>query len=532
MNVGIDLGTTYSAVACVDGSGVVRIIDNLEGERLTPSAVFINGGEIVVGADARIEGQFKPECLVKYAKNHIGDPDYVFNVDGNAYSPADISGYVLEKLVIDAKEMLGEEIDGAVITCPLCFDEQTRAATRLAAEKAGLNVLQILDEPTAAALAYGYSKQEDMNKTILIYDLGGGTFDSTVMKLDFAGDKHETEIIAAGGDRQLGGKDWDEKLAEYVLSEFCNRTGFDPKELKCDSEFIEMLGNDIERVKKMLSFKESANITVKYAEKKEKIEVTRAKFEEITESLLNQTIVVIDNMLSAKNMTMDQIGEIILVGGSTGMPQVKARLEMEYCKPINSFWPDCAVARGAALMASFPNYFTSTTASDASSDVSGSSNRLSSNGLSGIENIYDIYDGSIDFLYILKSYGIITVDTQGHRVISNIILKDTKRYKVTKQFRTDVESQDSLKIEIFENWSLEDICPEELGFKLYEDYVLQFPHPVSKGTLFEVTFNLNGLCELEVEVSIEGVLKHSFKPVRINDGSNDETDLFCSLKLK
>ncbi len=516
--IGIDLGTTYSCVACVDDTGRIQILDNAEGEQTTPSVVFIKDGEVVVGSTARQEGGLNPECIVERVKNYMGDPDYSLNVDGTEYSPAAISRYILEKLVKDAKEALGEEIDGAIVTCPAYFGDHARAATRLAAEKAGLNVLQILDEPTAAALAYGYSKQEDMNKTILIYDLGGGTFDSTVMKLNFSGDKREMEVITTGGDHQLGGKDWDAKLTEYITEEFCSRTGCNPEDMACDPDCIQTFSENTEKTKKLLTAKESASMTVNFDGQKEKIEITRAKFDEITESQLNQTIMLIDNMLSAKNMTMDQIDEIILVGGSTRMPQVKARLEMEYGKPISSFEPDKAVAMGAALMASFANYATSTTASDASSDSSGSSGELS---LGGATEFTDAQGR--DFVVKVKctkSYGIIALDG-GNRVLSNIILKDTEKpCEVSKNFYASVDNQSSVLIEILEDNSLEDTCAEEDGTKMYEDSTIKFPAPVAKGTLLEVTLVMDQDGTLEVELSVNGGPKQRVTPVRIGNDAN------------
>ena len=508
--IGIDLGTTYSCVAYVDETGRVQIIDNSEGEQTTPSVVFISGGEVVVGSTARQEGGLQPECIVERVKNYMGDPDYTLNVDGTDYSPAAISRYILEKLVRDAKDKLGDDIDGAIVTCPAYFGDHARAATRLAAEKAGLNVLQILDEPTAAALAYGYSKQEDMNKTILIYDLGGGTFDSTVMKLNFVGDKREMEVITTGGDHLLGGKDWDAKLTEYITQEFCSRTGCDPDEMACDPECIQMFSENTEKTKKLLTSKESATMTVNYDGQKERIEITREKFDEITESKLNQTISLIDNMLNAKNMSMNDIDEIILVGGSTRMPQVKARLEAEYGKPISSFEPDKAVAMGAALMASFANYATTKTSDGSGSSAGGGSSELS-------------LGGATEFT---------AYDENNQRILSNIILKDTEKpCAVSRNFSASVNNQSAALIEILENNSVEESCPEEEGTKMYEDSTIQFPNPVPKGTPLEVTFVMDQDGTLEVELSVNGGPKQKVTPVRLGNDTN-MVGMESSLKLQ
>lgn len=518
--IGIDLGTTYSCVAYVDeATGNLRIIDNFEGKQTTPSIVYINNGEVVVGETARDEGAMSPECIVERVKNYMGDPDYTLNIDGQDYSPAAISKYILMKLLKDAKTALGDDIDGAVVTCPAYFGDHARAATRLAAEQAGLNVLQILDEPTAAALGYGYSKKEDMDKTILIYDLGGGTFDCTVMKLNFVGDKREMEVITTGGDRMLGGKDWDAKLTQYVIEEFCSKTGCDPDEMANDVEFMADCSKQSEEIKKRLSSKESVAYPVDYDGNKEKIEVAREKFDELTEGLLNQTVMLIENMLSAKGLSIDGIDEIILVGGSTRMPQVRARLEREYEKPISTFEPDKAVAMGAALMASFAGYASSKTAESAGNSSSSGAAGLSLGGAT--EFTTPTGEEFIVKIKCTKSYGIIALDGNHNRILSNIVLKDTEKpCAISKMFSASSDNQSSALIEILENDSIEEVTAEEEGTKMYEDSTLYFPRPVAKGTPLEITFIMDKDGTLEVELSVDGGPKQRVTPVRIGNDTN------------
>ena len=358
--IGIDLGTTYSCVSYVDETGTVRIIDNIEGEQTTPSIVFFDpNGTAVVGSTARAAGAMNPEYIVERVKNFMGDPDYKFTTyDGQEYSAAAVSSLILRKLIEDAERALGEEIEGAVITCPAYFGEGAKNATMVAGENVvlsngkNLKVLKILDEPTAAAIAYGNSRHEDMNKTILIYDLGGGTFDCTVMKVNFSGETREMETITTGGNHQLGGKDWDEALANLVREKFCEITGCDPQEMEADPECKAWFSENIEKAKRFLTSRESTSLTPIFGSERERIEVTREEFENATLGLLEQTIMLVNDMLSSAGLTMENdIDEIILVGGSTYMPQVTKRLEEEYHKPIMSYEPNKAVAMGAALVA-------------------------------------------------------------------------------------------------------------------------------------------------------------------------------------
>ena len=358
--IGIDLGTTYSCVSYVDEMGIVRILDNREGEQTTPSVVFFEeDGRAVVGSTARDAGAMNPERIVERVKNYMGDADYRFYANGKEYSAAAVSSLILKKLIEDAELALGDEIEGAVITCPAYFGDGAKYATRAAGENVvlsngqNLQVLRILDEPTSAAIAYCNSKHEDMDKTVLIYDLGGGTFDCTVMKITINGDEKVRQAITTGGNHQLGGKDWDAALAEIVRSKFCDATGADENEMMADPECIAWFSENIEKAKKNLTSRESTTLTLNWGGYKERIEVTREEFEEATAPLLDQTILLVNDMFEKKGMNViSDIDEIILVGGSTYMPQVTNRLNAEYNKPLTSYEPNKAVAMGAAIVAS------------------------------------------------------------------------------------------------------------------------------------------------------------------------------------
>ena len=349
--IGVDLGTIYAKMSYVDG-GTVKIIENSEGDLSTPCAVyFAENGEITVGSTALQEGGLKPDRVVERVKYFIGDPSFTITFDGKDYSSSDVLAIIFRKLVRDARFYLGEEINGAVITCPAYFDETARAAIKAAGEAAGLNVLKILDEPMAAGLAYGNSRNENMQKTVLIYHLGGA-FDCTVLKIDFKGNSRKMEVIAIGGDHQLGGKDWDARLADYVRNEFARRKGIYVDDMENDLESRAWFYENMEKTKKNLTGKNTAVLTVSFNGEKERIEITRETFDSITVELLERTILLVDEMLFRKGLSMaDDIDEIILVGGSARMPQVQQRLEQVYNKPISSFEPDKIVAMGAAIMA-------------------------------------------------------------------------------------------------------------------------------------------------------------------------------------
>lgn len=366
--IGIDLGTTQSCISVVDDTGVLRVIDSYDsGSATTPSVVYFDPdtSEVLVGDIAKSEGFLHPECMVQCIKNYMSDV-MTIDINGHEYSPSEISSIILTKLIRDAEKWLGEEkIDGAVITCPAYFADVAHEAMIRAGTNVTLNngeklkVLKIIPEPVAAALAFAELRHEKNQKNILIYDLGGATFDVTVMKLNITDDDKKAEIITIDGNHQLGGRDWDSALACYVRERFCELAGCDPDEILNDSDQNQWYSETIERAKMTLSRKEIVTVVPSFNGNREKIEITREIFEAETESLLNQTIQIIDDMLEKRGLSIaTDIDEIVLVGGSTKMPQVKKRLMAEYGKPINSFEQDKLVAMGAALVANGLEYTT------------------------------------------------------------------------------------------------------------------------------------------------------------------------------
>jgi len=341
---GIDLGTTYSAIAYVDEHGKPVVVPNQESERITPSVVLFDGDQIIVGNTAKESAKVEPHRVVGRVKQHMGDPHFVFEHDGQVYSAEDISSFVLRKVVGDAEIALGgEKITDVVITCPAYFGTDEREATANAGRLAGLNVRAILNEPTAAAIAYGLEQADD--QVVLVYDLGGGTFDVTMIEIK----DRLIRVICTGGDHRLGGALWDEAIVVHLADQFKVQTGLDVDPMD-DAEVLNDLFLQAERGKKTLSQRDKAPFRVTHGGSQARVELEREGFDGITKHLLDRTVELTRDMLKdaqAKGYT--KFDKIILVGGSTRMPQVRARLVAEFHVEPESFDPDESVAKGAAL---------------------------------------------------------------------------------------------------------------------------------------------------------------------------------------
>jgi molecular chaperone DnaK (HSP70) len=341
---GIDLGTTYSAIAYVDEHGKAVIVPNQESERITPSVVLFDGDNIIVGNTAKESAKVEPHRVVSRIKQHMGDPNFVFQYEGQSFGPEDLSSFILRKVAGDAEIALaGEKVTDVVITCPAYFGTPEREATANAGRLAGFNVRAILNEPTAAAIAYGLEQGED--QTVLVYDLGGGTFDITMIEIK----DRLIRVICTGGDHHLGGTLWDEAIVMYLAEQFRSQTGEESDPLD-DPEVLNDLFLQAERGKKTLTQREKAPFRVTHAGKQARVELDRPKFEEITRHLLDRTIELTHEMLAdARDKGHTHFDKIILVGGATRMPQVHDRLVAEFNMEPESYDPDEAVAKGAAL---------------------------------------------------------------------------------------------------------------------------------------------------------------------------------------
>ncbi len=347
--VGIDLGTTNSVVAVMEG-GESTVIPNAEGSRLTPSVVaFTKNGERLVGVAAKRQAVLNPDRTIASIKREMGT-DHKVTVDGKHFSPEEISAMVLQKLKTDAEAYLGEPVTSAVITVPAYFNDAQRTATKTAGEIAGLNVLRIINEPTAASLAYGLDKKS--SETILVWDLGGGTFDVSVLEV---GDG-VFEVKSTAGDTHLGGDDWDQRVVDYIADEFKREQGID---LRKDRQALQRLREAAEKAKVELSSVVQTNINLPFitadaeGPKHLDLTLTRAKFDEITRDLLERCVQPFKRAVEDAKITASQLDEIILVGGSTRMPMVQdlVRKLADGKEPNKSVNPDEVVALGAAIQA-------------------------------------------------------------------------------------------------------------------------------------------------------------------------------------
>lgn len=345
---GIDLGTTYSCISYVDDiSGDPVIVDNEEGTSVTPSVVYFEDeSSYTVGDVAKESAVVSPENTCEFVKRKMGTKDIALTINNTDYSPEQISSLILTKLVKDAENALDTKIKDVVITCPAYFGIAERTATENAGRMAGLNVLEIINEPTAAALCYGSLRDVD-NKVILVYDLGGGTFDVTIIRVT----PQEIIAIATDGDHQLGGKNWDDMLIRHLQDEFCEqKPDFDGE---FDLEALQELQLKAEKAKQQLTAKANTKVIVSASGMKASIELTRETFDDITSSLLKRTIDITNHAIkAAEEKGVTQIEEIVLVGGSCKMPQVKEIISGTYPDiPIKMFEPNAAVAKGAAIHA-------------------------------------------------------------------------------------------------------------------------------------------------------------------------------------
>ena len=345
--IGIDLGTTRSAVAAIK-DGEPKILENSEGERVTPSIVAFDGEERLVGKPAKNQMLTNEENTVKSIKRHMGE-DYEVELEGENYTPQQISSMILQKLKNDAEDKLGDTVEKAVITVPAHFDDTQRQATKDAGEIAGLEVERILNEPTAAALAYGLDDEQD--KTILVYDFGGGTFDVTVLEM---GDGIY-EVQSTEGDNNLGGDDFDQKIIDWVLEKFEDENGID---LSSEDEAMQRIRENAEEAKKELSSRKQTKINIPFIHQEDgetyniDYELTRSKFEDLVEELIQKTTQPTETAINDAGINKGDLDEVILVGGTTRVPAVQEHVQaITGMKPDQSVSPDEAVAEGAAIQA-------------------------------------------------------------------------------------------------------------------------------------------------------------------------------------
>jgi molecular chaperone DnaK (HSP70) len=504
---GIDLGTTYSCIAYVDEHGKPVVVPNADNDLTTPSVVYFESpGNIVVGETAKEVAETYPNQVVSTVKRVMGDTLWEFEYDGHTYTPQEISSHILRKVVVDAEANTGHKIKDVVITVPAYFGVNQKEATKQAGELAGLNVLYVIPEPTAAAISYGMEQEDD--QVILVYDLGGGTFDITVIEVK----EGAITVICTGGDHQLGGRNWDEALASYFAQCFSDETENSVDELTENPETWQELLNATEKCKKALSTRTTRPETIRHEGERVKIELTRDKFEEITTNFMEQTLSMTEAVLkTAKDKGYARIDKLLLVGGSTYMPQVKAKLEQKFPFEIRLFDPNQSVAKGAAIfgykcyldeqikiaIADETGQDTETVNLDSVNETvfkKAQEKVALQHGLPlpGIKKLTETRITNVTS----KSFGIvIIINENGDEGVQNLILiDDTVPNKITRPFSTFADNQEGVTLRCMENTErkgpddspIPQVDPtQEIG-----NTELRFSHSLPKGSPIEVTFSL------------------------------------------
>lgn len=517
---GIDLGTTYSCIAYIDEAGKPVVLKNAEGDLTTPSVVFFESQtDITVGSAAKESAKMYPEQVVTFIKRSIGQPGFSLNLNGIDMKPEEISSYILKKVVQDAEETLrmegklddDEQIRDVVITCPAYFGVAERDATKAAGVIAGLNVMAIINEPTAAAITYGVT-DDSQTRTVLVYDLGGGTFDITMINIK----PGEIRVICTGGDHNLGGKDWDDRVLLYLAEQYQAETGTLDNILE-DAETLQELSLAAERAKKLLSAKEKAPVAVNYMGERVRIELTRQKFDELTEDLLTRTIDLTGEMFKEaekKGFSQKDVSEILLVGGSSKMPQVMRRVKVEFGIETKMFDPDESVAKGAAIYANKMSEYNIVLEEIAKQQ-----------GKSFEEVKEQIDNGQMDIQKEAKkanvpmrggrlpgddvkiinvssrSFGTVAYDSNDQLKLFNIIIKNAELPATgTNSFYPRSNNQKSVKFNVMECLSSDEVVDTELG-KEVGNAVLTLPEGVTLDTEIQVTFRLDesGLLHLHAK---------------------------------
>lgn len=496
--IGIDLGTTFSVVAYLDSTGRPCTIPNSEGDLITPSVVLLEGNSAVVGKEAVKASGMEPELIADFAKRDMGSKFYSKKVGGEQYPPEVIQSLILEKLKRDAELKVGP-IDKAVVTVPAFFNEPRRKATQDAAQLAGLKILDIINEPTAAAIAFGYQVgfldakgQTRKKETILVYDLGGGTFDVTLMEIEGA----DFTAIATGGDVFLGGIDWDRRLADYIADKFRDKHhGFDPRQ---DPAGIQRLLKEAEDAKRTLSARDQVTVTFEHVGQGIRLPITRAEFEEMTQDLLERTRFTIRSVLKEARLQWTDLTRLLLVGGSSRMPMVQRMLEEESGMKVDrSLSPDEAVAHGAALYAGL-----------LLAQQGGGNSPSASKPAMRVRNVSS------------HDLGVLSKDPATGRPLNSVIIPRNTVLPVTKgkRYKTAKLGQKNIVINVIEGGDSAGRNSTPIGRCTIKD----LPADLPAGTVVEVFFTYGENGRLKVEGRLPELKRKAILSIERASGLNDE----------
>lgn len=500
---GIDLGTTYSCIAYVDETGRATVVNNSEGTNTTPSVVnFASPSQVVVGQVAKENAVIDPDNTISLVKTLMGKTDFAISYNGEDKSPEEVSAYILRKVAEDAAKMLDTEVKDVVITCPAYFGTAERTATKNAGIIAGLNVLEVISEPTAAALYYGCAREQE-EKTILVFDLGGGTFDVTIMNIS----SEKIEVICSDGNHELGGKDWDEAVMRYLAEEFISQTGF-------DGEFDEYAQQDMrlkaEKAKQQLTSRDQVPVMLDAAGLRARINLTREKFDEITSALLGEAIEKTESAIDVAKEKGYNIDEILLVGGSTRMPQVTKAIVDRFGMEPKILDPDEAVAKGAAIHA--VNVYVNNQKSlepgdvgETTVNVGGATKEINADDykeeLAVQPEMMSIGGKTRQVVVATTKSFAIEVLINGESKCCNMIIKNEPMpdgsISVTKEFGTNVANQESAELVVYESDFMEETFDVDKDFVL-GTATLELPGNLPAGSPIQVTFTLSTEGILEV----------------------------------
>lgn len=480
IRVGIDLGTTFSAVAMIDpSSGKPIVIKNSFGSAITPSVLYFErDGNVLFGEDAKNMQSVGDSNAVAFFKRSMGKDLFLVEICGKTYSATDLSTLLLRKLKEEAEQQTGETIDAAVITVPAYFRSKERAETILAGKKAGLEVIAVINEPTAAAFAYGLNDKRE-EQTVLIYDLGGGTFDVTLARIN----QNQITILGSDGDHELGGKDWDDCIARYIVSEFYEKYN---KDLCEDPEMVASLLVTAENVKKQLTSKDKVSVPITYQDIRGTIEITEETFESISQFLIGTTRDVTQRLLDSLELSWNQLDGVILVGGSTRMKMIHNYVfEMSSMHPLGGVSVDEAVALGAAIRANI------TVEGESVQNIGGLFGKPIAKGLAiqGAKAVTDV---------TAHSLGMISISPDGEKYINSIIIK--KHTQIPTSNTQPFKLRTNAKHNELEVYVLQGENSSPLDNTIINKYV------ISK---IERTTPPNSIIEVTYEYTVNGVIQVS-----------------------
>ena len=497
-SIGIDLGTTYSCLAYIDDNNEPVVERNYEHEDTTPSVILFNDvGEKLVGSSAKdMFLMYSSDRFVLDIKRKMGT-DYSVDIDGIRYTPPTLSGLILRKLLKDFEENHGLDegsVKSAVITVPAYFGQEEREATVNAGRIAGLEEVTLLNEPTAAAICFGFGNHQGAPKKVLVYDLGGGTFDVTVLQID----GKSFTAIATDGQRLMGGKDWDAALKQIIIGKIAEMSGLSEDEIEADNDIMEALVLDSEDLKKRLSTSESTRGTMTIGGRKVTYTVTREEFEDATRHLIDSTADTVEEVLNSKNLTVGDIDAFLLVGGSSRMPQVKSVISSRFPGAnIKIYDPDQSIAKGAAVYCKSRDVLSDAKAEikqqmDAQQTAPADETEMASR----VDEVAMSTDDAIVVHNVLsKSLGVKAGDGNGNEYISNIVFRDVTLPLVeNRTYYPYVDGQLSVEVEIFENSARnnEDGMRVELAdATLVGSFPMKLPEDVTKNTPINIRFTVN-----------------------------------------